>query len=74
MSAPRANVYHAHLDVCEQCREHPWKLCADGARLLSEAVTDSSRARDEAGASIGDHLANGDVDAAYAAAKRWAGS
>jgi hypothetical protein len=30
--------------------------------------------RQKSGESIGRHLVNGDVDAAYAAAKRWAGS
>lgn len=30
--------YHAHLDKCWRCREHPFDLCAEGARLLSKAV------------------------------------
>ncbi len=30
-------AFHAHLDVCEQCREHPFDMCAVGNRLLREA-------------------------------------
>lgn len=30
-------AFHAHLDVCEQCREHPFGMCAVGNRLLREA-------------------------------------
>ena len=30
--------FHDHLDVCKQCREHPFGLCSVGARLLREAV------------------------------------
>jgi len=30
--------FHAHLDVCEQCREHPFDLCRVGGRLLHEGV------------------------------------
>lgn len=26
--------FHAHLDLCEQCREHPFDLCVAGAQLL----------------------------------------
>jgi hypothetical protein len=26
--------FHAHLDLCPQCREHPLELCASGHRLL----------------------------------------
>ncbi len=32
------NVFHVHLDACEQCREHPFDLCADGAALLRIAA------------------------------------
>ena len=30
-------AFHAHLEVCEQCREHPFGMCAVGNRLLREA-------------------------------------
>lgn len=30
--------FHAHLDVCSQCRNHPFGLCSVGARLLREAA------------------------------------
>jgi len=38
-----ANAFHAHLDVCAGCRDHPFDLCATGARLLREAVDASDR-------------------------------
>jgi len=30
--------FHAHLDACKQCREHPFDLCVVGGRLLVEAA------------------------------------
>lgn len=33
------DIFHAHLDKCEQCREHPFNLCKEGAGLLREAAT-----------------------------------
>ena len=30
------NKFHEHLDMCEQCREHPFSLCTEGAKLLLE--------------------------------------
>ena len=30
--------FHAHLDVCRQCRENPFGLCWIGERLLLRAV------------------------------------
>lgn len=38
-----AAPYHAHLDVCPQCREHPFDQCATGALLLRTAVDASDR-------------------------------
>ncbi len=35
----RIDRFHAHLDVCSQCRNHPFGLCPTGARLLKEAAT-----------------------------------
>ena len=29
-----ADNFHAHLDVCPQCEQHPFELCAVGHRLL----------------------------------------
>lgn len=52
--------FHAHLDVCGQCRHHPFSMCREGQRLLVEgghatapipilapraSVTDETRAR-----------------------------
>lgn len=34
----KLEAFHAHLDVCEQCRDHPFKLCPEGAKRLSEAA------------------------------------
>ena len=30
--------FHAHLDACKQCREHPFDLCVVGGRLLVESA------------------------------------
>ena len=27
-------AFHAHLDVCKQCEQHPFDLCCVGAALL----------------------------------------
>lgn len=35
----RVKVFHAHLDVCSQCENHPFALCTIGAKLLKEAAT-----------------------------------
>lgn len=35
----RIDKFHAHLDVCSRCRNHPFGLCSVGARLLEEAAT-----------------------------------
>lgn len=32
------NPYHDHLDVCAQCRDHPFNLCAEGKRILEAFV------------------------------------
>lgn len=39
MSAIDPDVFHAHLDKCAQCREHPFSLCKEGERLLMQAAT-----------------------------------
>jgi len=31
--------FHAHLDICSQCRNHTFSLCSVGAELLKEAAT-----------------------------------
>lgn len=31
-------AFHAHLDICEQCRERPFDLCRVGDALLRNAV------------------------------------
>ena len=38
----RIDKFHAHLDVCSQCRNHSFDLCASGAALLKEAAETSS--------------------------------
>lgn len=30
--------FHAHLEACKQCEDHPFQLCQVGERLLREAV------------------------------------
>ena len=32
----RKPAFHAHLDLCEQCRLHPFGLCHIGSTLLAE--------------------------------------
>ena len=32
-------AFHTHLDICQQCREHPFQLCSVGSPLLKEAAT-----------------------------------
>ncbi len=39
-AAPR---FHAHLDVCEQCRKHPFALCPEGCRLLEAEASALNR-------------------------------
>jgi hypothetical protein len=34
---PPVDAFHAHLDTCTQCREHPHELCSVGAPLLIKA-------------------------------------
>lgn len=34
----RIGKFHAHLDVCSQCRNHSFSLCSEGATLLKEAA------------------------------------
>jgi hypothetical protein len=36
-------AFHNHLDSCAQCEQHPFDLCAIGARLLRETATGSGR-------------------------------
>jgi len=31
------DAFHKHLDGCDQCRNHPFALCADGDVLLRAA-------------------------------------
>ena len=33
-------AFHAHLDACAQCREHPFDLCPTGSLLLRSSVTE----------------------------------
>lgn len=34
--------FHAHLNACRQCREHPFGMCATGQHLLEHAATDGA--------------------------------
>lgn len=33
-----SNIYHEHLDVCQQCRERPFDMCEIGGAALSAQV------------------------------------
>jgi len=46
--------FFAHLDICSQCRNHPFDLCPTGARLLIEAATGSTGLRIIIGGSEGE--------------------
>ena len=35
-----ADAFHAHLDVCAQCADHPFQLCRVGAALLVATAQD----------------------------------
>ena len=35
----RIDRFHEHLDVCPQCKKHPFDLCHTGEVLLKYAVT-----------------------------------
>lgn len=37
------HVFHAHLDVCEQCRNNPAFLCRVGVATLQETVEQGAR-------------------------------
>lgn len=52
-------LFHAHLNVCAQCRDHPMNLCSVGAKLLTLAATDSEPPVP------GDEFLSGDVEDAY---------
>ena len=41
----RIDKFHAHLDICAQCRNHPFGLCATGAKLLKEAAAGKTDAK-----------------------------
>lgn len=38
VSTKDVDPFHAHLDVCQQCREHPFDLCTVGDLLLKQVA------------------------------------
>lgn len=38
---PEENLFHAHLDVCAQCRNAPFGLCPEGTRTLEDTAKSS---------------------------------
>lgn len=44
--------FHDHLDGCEQCANHPFELCDEGARLLDLAAAEVAIDAEK----IADHL------------------
>jgi hypothetical protein len=38
LTSDPTKAFHAHLDVCVQCREHPFNLCPIGDRLIRAAA------------------------------------
>jgi len=47
------DAFHAHLNTCAQCREHPFALCALGAALLKRAAEDVMEPCEKATANTG---------------------
>ncbi len=41
---PLVSAFHAHLDVCQQCRDNPIELCRTGYFLLISCVGRSAPA------------------------------
>lgn len=37
----RMDRFHAHLDECAQCRQHPFALCGVGDSLLRATAADA---------------------------------
>jgi hypothetical protein len=35
--------FHTHLDTCEQCRLHPFNLCAVGGEILAREFKEKVR-------------------------------
>lgn len=42
MSSRVRTDFHDHLDKCQQCANHPFELCSEGARLLGLAAAETS--------------------------------
>lgn len=40
-----SDLFHEHLDICQQCRDHPFDLCSAGATALALAAMDIHKAR-----------------------------
>ncbi len=38
MDKGRTDIFHNHLNICQQCRNNPFDLCPVGAKLLGQAV------------------------------------
>jgi hypothetical protein len=53
-----AGTFHDHLNECQRCRTQPFNLCADGARLLSEAAVDAADHVCEHGTAMDVHCCN----------------
>jgi hypothetical protein len=45
----RIDAFHAHLDACAWCREHPFDLCAKGKPLLKAAASADTGTPPDAG-------------------------
>lgn len=48
----KLEAFHAHLDGCEQCRDHPFDLCPQGKAAL-EAFVDRAAAEASSGQMTG---------------------
>jgi hypothetical protein len=43
MNITRIDLFHAHLDLCSQCKNNPFNLCSIGATLLLQAWKNPSK-------------------------------
>lgn len=72
-----ADRFHAHLDICRQCREHPFNLCREGGQLLIATgpvpetwKADFAKAEEKVTAEVMAGFPFGRFMALYAAVKR----
>lgn len=51
-STPDVDTFHAHLDECIQCRDHPFALCSMGYKLVRKALNEAVGISNTQGATV----------------------